>query len=687
MVEFDRGMAGVLIVVLSLIASIGVGVVTNVSEKDTTEDVDRYVADITGAYTSQKDQSYTAYNPASNYNGYSSNIAEGTAVNGDWVDYVNNYPITETGGSQTYDCTSSNIDTVLGTTVSSGMPAGEVWTDIRYQYTSFWSKSFVTTYKDEPSSMPLDIYNEYMQRSAMRVTYSGIGAGQKYIPISDLLADITETAQTPGSTINQIKITIPVKVTELHNFYENNPNYNMNTTFSYYYIDNFFQIRDFSTQAYNGGYQQSMLGDVGVGNTFYIELTYNTYNHKAILTIGPNYRVVYDNLTKLYLAWNGSNPVILRDVETKRWYPNYADSPIDEQSYTTSTYVTNYSNKLSVTVNYDVTAHYLDTRYGVEIPNDRTSTWSNGEKNGVTDIVFSTTSPDSTYSDTAKLYITKGETINTDEITIYRDENVNYVTVNDGVPIEIGTWDHFLLRIDTVTKALTIIPIETWSTFNDYLLSTVSMPIGSLNNSGDLTKIEWTATNSYRLQVTDTRVFLNTYGVILINPNIMISDLWPTYTRYMVNFTKVANVGDSITLGTETYPMEGNYLLINDKKLDFTDLKIYYTKNVAEDETVSWDLELKSKGTTVETNVAQTYIGLNGTWYFNSGFYNVVTEETKEVFWDSIYIFDYTIVGFFMLGIMALMGVIFYKKEMLDPISGVILIATGFILIVLIGGS
>ena len=70
--EFNPGMLGVAIVVLSLISSCLFGVAINVNKESVQEEVDNYITDVTGLYaTSGKEKAYVEYNPASNFNGYS----------------------------------------------------------------------------------------------------------------------------------------------------------------------------------------------------------------------------------------------------------------------------------------------------------------------------------------------------------------------------------------------------------------------------------------------------------------------------------------------------------------------------------------------------------------------------------------------------------------------------------------
>lgn len=68
--QFDKGYAGVLIVVLSLMAAIGAGYLMNVQEVTYTKENHEQVADITGLFDKGTAPEYIEYNPSANLTGY-----------------------------------------------------------------------------------------------------------------------------------------------------------------------------------------------------------------------------------------------------------------------------------------------------------------------------------------------------------------------------------------------------------------------------------------------------------------------------------------------------------------------------------------------------------------------------------------------------------------------------------------
>ena len=223
-----------------------------------------------------------------------------------------------------------------------------------------------------------------------------------------------------------------------------------------------------------------------------------------------------------------------------------------------------------------------------------------------------------------------------------------------------------------------------------------------LNGQGDIIKITWTANDSLKLQVDRTMVFLNSYGVVMIDPEITVSDLWPIYDKFMVHFHDVATIGSRITLGNTTYDVEDNIIRIPQTKIDpetnevihydalidVTDMKLNYTRNVSEDDQVSWTLKIESSKDSATISTPSTFMKYWGTWYFQTGFYEIVNKIAHERTWNPVGIGeDITQVLFFMLVALVIGTIIMHKLGYLGGLDILILIGAGVILIVLIGGT
>ena len=101
--KFDKGYAGVLIVVLSIMASIGFGYVMNIDEVTYTKENHEHVADITGLFDQGTAPEYIEYNPSANYTGYHNNsdrnnlyfggVEYTASEDGNGNAVANNYPL------------------------------------------------------------------------------------------------------------------------------------------------------------------------------------------------------------------------------------------------------------------------------------------------------------------------------------------------------------------------------------------------------------------------------------------------------------------------------------------------------------------------------------------------------------------------------------------------------------------
>lgn len=654
--QFNRGMVGVLIVVLSLIASVGLGVVTNIETETVTKDVAEYVADITGAYSSEKNQSYTEYNPSSNFNGYTNQtVTNNFAV--DFVEsaYTNNYPLMYTSNTVTRSYDQNTLVSALNLTPTSDSGGG--------------SK---ISYTEDESDTKTSGTMMYVLRVNGPISDTGY-----YVSLQDVITALLSAEDTTDLT--QIDITIPVTIGGLETVHRELQGYTLQVS-APLCVDNYFTFRG------NGYYApQSTLQSVGASNTFTYKYTYMTdtgtgsvYLNDTVLTSGaPSlFRIYCPTSTPYYSA----QEIVFDDYQV-----------VSNNSWTFAPNMT-MNNSLTVEYQYDKHTEYIDTRYGVGIRgtelNPETVVWSNGQQNGVTDIAFSTWNASATdkFSDSGNSYSDTGVisyhgTNATDTFTVSRTGGYTYVALNGGTPVNVGTWKQIQLTFDNINGILTAHPIQTWDNFNNYSISPVSVEIGEITKA-NLSSISWTANNSLRLEVVNTQVFFNTYGVVMIDPEITVSDLWPSYNKFMVDITKVATIGDSVTIGTDTYNVDGTAITINDTELDITDLKLYYTKT-----DTGWNVTAESGKNSTTFSESSTYLKFTGSWYFVSSFYNIVTKQVQERSWDpSTYDFAESHMFFWMAGILLLLSVIGYKLGYLDGLSIIILIASELILII-IGGT
>ena len=673
--EFNRGMVGVLVVVLSLIASIGLGVITNINSETVPKDVEIYIADITGAFDSQKDQSYVTINPASNFNGYTTDTPDRFPVDFERSDYTNNYPIKYTAETynQTFTGDVGDIASELSITPNNAL-----------SYTGYYKKDILTSSRT---------YSQLDQKLGMYVTIQGLQTTTVQTPViefSDLIPKLREIADAHGPNPTTNKITIPVEVTDTRYMMIYDDEYGMDATSGpWYFTDNYLVMHKRGTDS-NLVYTQDVLNNVGEDNTFAIEYVYSISSGKGTWSVNGTLLANAEPSQFYLIGPAANNAPRIYTTTMKNTVQISTNTNIDSSTDTTWISSPEYTNKMEITVSYGETTRFLDTRYGVSIPNTGVATWSNGQANGITDIVFSATDS-SDCSNTGVLNIKSGQTVNTDTINISKISGSAYISINGGTPLNIGAWSQFLLRINTLTGSLTVIPISEWSNFNTYTLSNFIIDGGVIPHTGDLISIDWTANNSFSLQVVNTEVFLNTYGVVMIDPSITISTLWPNYSRFLIELNKVATVGTSVTIGSTTFTLDGNLIRIqdanlNEKIFDITNLKLYYNK-VTENNITYWNITMESGDTTYTFSESTTYLGFTGKWYFNTGFYKVETQNVQEIQWNPFYIPNMTFIFLFMAIAILIMGTIAYKKGYLDGLSMIIIITTEIILVLIIGGN
>lgn len=673
--QFNKGIVGVLVVVMSLIAAVILGVVTNVESQTVNKDVEEYVADITGGFTADKEKSYTDYNPSKNYNGYTNTtVTNQYPVLYESAGYTNNYPI------------SHRLDQITSTNLTA--PSDFATTPTAYTAQIFypgWDYTF-RTYEAYSSNSNPDtlLYSETTYAVCASTYRDEYGGPISYtLPLRSILDEcISEGTSLLGVSPEVIQIDIPatVMVKDIEYPY----NYDIATMTGYYLSNNIWFIP--SSDPPQGGvgrwYNNSTIRALGEDSAFNTNVLYSPEDNVCTISINgtpmytgdpSNYKIVYGvpvatiKLTRETTPWgrqNGYEDSVWRSTENLG-----IDSP-----------------HFSVTYISDTITDFIDTRYGIGIRDSEEVIWNNEQQNGITSIAFSV------WDETHKAFADTGNysntgviryygTTSTDTFTISRSSGRTYVSLNGGSAIDLGIWTQVQLDIDNINGVLRAYPITPWNNFNNYSLEGTSVEIGTIMKNS-LSSITWTANNSFRLQVTNTTVFFNTYGVVMINPYITITDLWPQYTRFMISLTKVATIGDAITLGNSTFPITDGAITVNGVNLPIPDIKLIYEKT----DNDTWLITLSTEKDSTQITESNTTISLTGTWYFNAGFYDIVTKQVKENIWNPIYDWFAGNLFFWMAGFTLVGGILAWKLGYTDPLSILILIASEVILII-IGGA
>lgn len=637
--EFNKGMIGVLLVILSLVGSVAIGVITNIESNKVDKDVEEYVADITGGFESEKEKSYTDYNPSNNYNGYTNKTYSNRfAVDFEPSSYVNNYPLTYSENPITYD--------VMDTSAAN-IPWGGSSTNLYYEIYGYTSVDTKANY-DSGNIVKVVKFSDFLDDIMPSNTDN-----LKYIEITISTAKDSEGRATNTASI----ITGPNRMV-------------FDESYAWVITSRLFgssTSSDYSKAPYSNGvgapFRSLTQED---GSTVMVKLRYDIQNDAVAFYLANGETLTTSPATDVYIT--GTHTI------HDRW----------EGDITTT-------SDIYVSYSYENSTKYIDTRYGVGIRNDETVEWSNKQRNGITSIVFSvwdgttktfTDPPESTYSDTG--IISYYDTADTDTFTISRTNGRTSIALNDSTAIDIGTWNQIQIDINNIDGVMTAYPVGVWDNFNNYSLYGTSVEIGQLTKA-NMKNISWTANNSFRLQVSNTRVFFNSYGVVMIDPHITIANLWPNYDKFSIHIFGVATIGKSIKIGDTEYTLTNNIITVNGTNIDITDMSIEYTKRTVNDST-KWDITVSSGKNSATMSESNTYLGFNGSWYFSAGFYEIVTKKVIERTWNPIYDWGKGHIFFWMAGILLILGIAAYKIGYMDGVSAIIIIIAEIILFI-IGGT
>ena len=265
---------------------------------------------------------------------------------------------------------------------------------------------------------------------------------------------------------------------------------------------------------------------------------------------------------------------------------------------------------------------YMDPTKGIKLDpaNIGNVTWNNEYENGNIKILFRAEETYSTYHNEL--------TINGNTIAVDYASNKFSVSLNGGDPVDVGRWRNIVLNLDLNNGSLTAIPVRTFNSYTNVELDTTNIPIGEMENSTTTNIIQWLPTsNSFRFSVYSTDVFLNTYGAVMVNPSLDISQYFTNLNNfYRLEFRGFTVVGDSLTINGITGSTSGQNITFDNQILSLKNLDVTYAdgKVNVSDGSASVDLG----------DIQNTTISGAGTWYFTSQLDRGFTESKQVYSWD-----------------------------------------------------
>ena len=625
--KFKSGMLGLCIVVIALLGTILGGFCLDVDSQTRNVTKYEYVTDITGLFDIGNAPQYIAYNPSSNYVGYSQGSVNYTSAGS-----INQYRYVIDPGSVTY-------------------------------------KSYTVTYETD-----LPNYDGYFTSN----TY-GASAYINWLGPNYPMGPTDTVAGIPDHPFNARVLTTlndgvaHVIVSRLSNILNNLeiPSYASSVSISV--TNNLLDGQTYPViiTPYNNW---SLVTGGNELNYYFAELSSGGDNYNCDVA-----RLDYIVSTGLVIAYDSNN--------NKLW-EKAGDDVLIFNKYTQN-YGGSWTNAhCSTTFNATITGApvygYMDPSTGVTM-NTSPSTWANGYENS--DITL-TVGKNTTA--TNNLVITAGSSwvsvtrSSAGNITV----SVHGDSGNDSK--NLGLWDAVQLRLNLSAGTVMVTPIIGQPSYiNPIDENGSTITFNGWYSGGNRDSLTFSSTGtSMTWGITRTLVFLNTYGVVMTDPSININDSFPDLQAWRLNFFSFATVGESMTINGQTYDIGPNQTitLSNDREtISGTLSDIYISKDLDSHIIFSFN-----GGKSIDLGEAVSdVISFTGLWYFTTGLFNAYQDTEEYYNWniDSLWhaTGEQAIVIF--LGLIAL-GVIFAKmvlKANLRIMDGLVLLF-GSILCFVVGG-
>lgn len=351
--------------------------------------------------------------------------------------------------------------------------------------------------------------------------------------------------------------------------------------------------------------------------------------------------------------------------------------------------------------------------------------WSNNMVNGAVTFVFDWPATE-TETHNMSMALWSG-TVNSDYTTSWTDTgyvlnisasfpNTNFAfdlqlngTSVKSDTVTVGKWSTYELIIDATNGQVIMTPTATFSDFMTYTTldsqRTVVFDFSDIKKNTAIQVIdhEDTGTGGHvRFSVTNTSVFLNTYGVVMNNPTINLYNHFPQYDKLRANFYGFALYGQSMTVNNTTYTVQNgavtvSYATLGDGSKVLPSLapdKPVETRTLALNNiSVTWDgshcyLTFESDRFTIDLGTYQQgneLVSFAGLWYFTSVLYEPSTTTAKELGeWKMLPDLSWNQMLIIFLGVIVLAGAALYirmKGSFLDLLLIGGAAVTAFILI------
>ena len=514
---------------------------------------------------------------------------------------VNNYPVTNA-----YDSVISDIKTLTSSLTQSNYAVDVMMLGNDY-YTTFSTPQPDSDNGYEDNGRNYAFYHPYKTTLATILNTITLDAGTTSVTFTNKSGSyITTPAYTGGySGYGQEYHWGKVSANAVWFVNPDTPTrYTYNSSPTWGYPANCTYINDWTGTYYNTeNHTQQLIYDVSRGLVdFYADdVKIGTYSPSDI-TVLYGGSTIYTNQTTYYRNGQATGSFTTG---------SYAFSP----SITTNLYYTEYTSQPAV---------YLDPTEGIKIKSSNTQNvnWSNGYRNSDIQILFRIVNQGEDYVNDI--------IVGNDTVKVSSDGYTFSVQINNDTPVDIGNWRNIILDLDVINGQVKALPVRTFNNFtNVRLYNDTDVYVGQLSDKQTVNSLAFSPTNkSFTFSIYNTKVFMDTYGVVMVDPSINVTDYFTDLDGfYKIKMDKFSLIGNSITINGQTFDIINNKIRIENSDQKITDMDIFYKNGQC-------SVYFAESDTTISLgNVVTNAISMTGNWYFTSVLYKGSEITDREYTW------------------------------------------------------
>lgn len=652
--KFEGGYLGALVIVLSILLGIGGSLLLNVDESLVTSTKYDYVTDITGLFDSSEEPQYIDFNPATNYTGYSNSIPGSSPYAG--IGYTrasvsNNYRIVTQYG----DTTAGPSGTVNNSTSApQAYTSGSVYYNLSGDSEKIHEDGSATSTRAWVRDFKVSYVGDWLR--------SVFGTLSQYQDITLYLSYPADHAPTQSASFAiGSKDGTPDRGGGKELYYISNGLISMTAKPDRIVVDCVNQ----TFNMYWGAYTTS--GPYSVNSSYIIYGNANQYEQYSVY---PNPGVVRDYSTSLSLSFTSTTttPTLYEYLLPSDgvYIPNGVNSAV----WDNDTISTNYDN---YSANVLVGLRMINGEYGpVGYDNGylRISTAPNMiDGNPYNDWILI-----SCYDGFEVIHDWTNRHEAPEHYTNLQFKALSFVfdrDTNNKVHVSIYGVIDFINYLDVV---LTPSPIADFSLYYDSDLDNL---IFSNPYAGDnIPSLSWSVYN--------TKIFMDTYNSVMIDPSIDLANYWADMSSYRYAFQSFAIYGDSITINGVTYPVVDQSITLGGKSYQLNNIYISFSAQ----DTAS--ITFRGVNRTVDLGpIVDKVVSFEGIWYFSAGLYEGKQSTDSVYKWDvgGVDNIDVPTMVLLSLGCVGLVLIgVYLLKYNLKPMDKIVLAFGVAFLFILLGG-